>query len=88
MMSVIAYAITLAAGLVGGAGLVYAVLCPQICPAADAHRLDEADRNEIAAEFKAHTQTVREQLSSYADLLAGGDPQLRERLRSFETGDL
>lgn len=65
-MSVIAYAITLAAGLVGGAGLVYAVLCPQICPAADAHRLDEADRNEIAAEFKAHTQTVREQLSSYA----------------------
>ena len=30
---------------------------------------------------------VREQVNSFADTLADGDPQLRERLRLFKSGD-
>lgn len=44
----------------------------------------EEDRNVISEEFAAHAVAVRKQVSEYADMLAGEDPVLRERLRQFE----
>ena len=44
------------------------------------------DRDAISEEFTAHATAVRKQVSEYADMLAGEDPVLRERLRQIETG--
>ncbi len=46
----------------------------------------EQDRVVISEEFTAHAVAVRKQVSEYADMLAGEDPILRERLRQIETG--
>ena len=86
-MWAIPYFATLAVGAAGGAAAAYLVLRGRICSDVDAHVLGEDDRAEIAEQFKEHARAVREQISGYADLLAGGDPQLRERLRLFEAGD-
>ena len=56
------------------------------CPDPERHRLTDAEETSVAAEFAAHSMRVHEQLSTYADFLAEGDPELRERLRVFETG--
>ncbi|MBZ5736073.1 hypothetical protein K8Z61_16380 [Nocardioides sp. TRM66260-LWL] len=52
----------------------------------DEETLQEIDREAVAADFAAHASAVRRQVSEYADVLAGDDPELRERLRRFETG--
>ncbi|WP_454163013.1 hypothetical protein [Gordonia iterans] len=57
------------------------------CPDPDAHELTEDDREAVASEFAAHASAVQRQVSEYADVLAGGDVGLRERLRRFEGGD-
>lgn len=49
-------------------------------------RLTERDRADIAAEFAGHTSAVWSQVRQYADALADGDADLRERLRRFEGG--
>lgn len=86
-MWVVPHVATLALGGAGGAAAVYLVLGERICHDVDAHKLSDDDRGEITEQFKEHTRAVREQVSSFADTLAGGDPQLRERLRLFESGD-
>lgn len=48
--------------------------------------LTEADYQMLAADFQAHATAVRAEVSRYADLLAGDDPVLRQRLRQFEGG--
>lgn len=57
-----------------------------VCPDPEAHGLNHADRDEISAEFAAHAMSVRRELSRYADELADGDAQLRDRLRQVEAG--
>lgn len=47
-------------------------------------RLTEQDRADIAAEFATHTSAVWSQVREFADALADGDAELRERLRRFE----
>lgn len=86
-MWAVPYVVTLAVSGAGGAVAMYLVLRDRLCPDVDAHELTDEDRSEITEQFKQHTRAVREQVSGYADLLAGGDPQLRERLRLFEAGD-
>lgn len=46
--------------------------------------LTEQDREVVAHEFKTHAEAMQQQVSEYADALAGGDLVLRERLRQFE----
>lgn len=48
--------------------------------------LSNSDRAEIIRDFAAHSTAMSEQVTSYADSLADGDPLLRERLRRFEQG--
>lgn len=48
--------------------------------------LTEQDRADIALEFAGHTSAVWSQVRQYADALADGDSDLRERLRRFEGG--
>ena len=86
-MGAVAYAATLAVSGAGGAVTTYLVLRHRTCPDVDAHQLTDVDRSEITEQFKEHTRAVREQVRGYADVLADGDPQLRERLRLFEAGD-
>ncbi|OUZ08152.1 hypothetical protein BHE97_14560 [Aeromicrobium sp. PE09-221] len=87
MMWAVGYVAALAVGTAGGAAAMYLVLRERLCGDVDAHELTDEDRSEITEQFKEHTRAVREQVSSFADTLAGGDPQLRERLRLFESGD-
>ena len=49
--------------------------------------LQEIDRQAVTADFAVHASAVRRQVSEYADVLAGGDASLRERLRRFEGGE-
>ena len=86
-MWVVPYVATLSLGGAGGAAAIYLVLREHICTDVDAHELSDDDRGEITEQFKGHTRVVREQVSSFADTLAGGDPRLRERLRLFEGSD-
>lgn len=48
--------------------------------------LDE-DRDLIEVNFAAHINHLRDEVSGFADRLAGDDPVLRERLRMFERGE-
>lgn len=57
------------------------------CPDPEAHELTENDREAVAADFAAHASAVRRQVSEYAEVLAGGDIALRERLRRIEGGE-
>ena len=83
----LSYFAALAVGAGGGAAAAYARLRSRLCADVDAHDLTDDDRSEITESFREHTRAVREQVSGYADLLAGGDAQLRDRLRLFEAGD-
>jgi len=51
-------------------------------------RIDPEEHDDLEANFAAHIASMREQVSDFADKLAGDDPLLRERLRVFEGGDL
>ncbi len=48
--------------------------------------LSETDYQALSSEFQRHTEAVQTQVSRYADVLAGDDPVLRQRLRQFEGG--
>lgn len=56
------------------------------CTCREVPALPETDREVISKEFAAHAVTVRRQVTKYADVLAGDDPVLRERLRQIELG--
>lgn len=86
-MWAIPYATALVMGGVAGAAVAHQTLRARLCPEVDAHELGDADRAEITEHFRQHTRAVRDQVSSFADALADGDQQLRERLRLFESGD-
>ena len=73
-------------GIVVGGVLAMGWVQRHACPDPDAHSLTQEDRDEISAEFVAHAVSVRRELSRYADALADGDTQLRERLRQVEAG--
>lgn len=84
--------IAFACGLVAGAGVgvVVTILV------ANSRRTDsqfvveevsEEDRDQIEVNFAAHLEHLRGQVSDFADVLAGGDVLLRERLRVFEGGE-
>lgn len=49
--------------------------------------LSEADYQVLASEFQRHSEAVQAQVSHYADVLAGDDKELRQRLRQIEGGD-
>lgn len=81
-------------GALAGGGLVAVVACRRQEPQASVvdleigeETLQEIDREAVAADFAAHASAVRRQVSEYADVLAGGDIALRERLRRFEGGE-
>lgn len=80
-------------GALAGGGLGAVVTCRRQRQQAsvidlelDEETLQEIDREAVAADFAAHASAVRRQVSEYADVLAGDDPELRERLRRFEAG--
>ncbi len=75
----------LVGGAVGATGMRWH-LRERLCPDRDAHELSEDDRSQIAEQFKEHARAAQEQVSTFADALADGDVQLRERLRLFEAG--
>lgn len=84
---------TLAACLLGiaGGGLASAALTVvatrgRRCVEPSVHELTDEDREAVATEFAVHASAVHRGVSEYADVLAGGDPDLRERLRRFEGG--
>ena len=74
-------------GLLGGAAvmLAYELRRHRSTPAEE---LTDDDRDVIEQQFAAHSDSMRRQVSEFADKLAGGDPLLRERLRRFEAGDV
>lgn len=81
-------------GALAGGGLVAVVTCrcqgrqvSVVDLEIDEETLQEIDREAVAADFAAHASAVRRQVSEYADVLAGGDASLRERLRRFEDGE-
>lgn len=81
-------------GALAGGGLVAVVTCRRQEPQASVvdlesgeETLQEIDREAVAADFAATASAVRRQVSEYADVLAGGDIALRERLRRFVGGE-
>jgi hypothetical protein len=46
----------------------------------------DEDRDLIEVNFAAHINHLRDEVSDFADRLAGDDQLLRERLRAFERG--
>jgi hypothetical protein len=76
--------------LVTGAGIagttVYRHMRKRICPEQRDYELTKADRSGIADEFAVHVSAVQQKVSEFADALADGDLQLRDRLRFFENG--
>lgn len=82
-----AFVVGVVLGIAFGVALVLVGRAPlEPCPDPDAHQLSDADRRSVAAEFAVHAEKVQAQLRHYADQLAGGDPELRERLRRLEGG--
>lgn len=78
-------------GLVGG-GLIGAALTALMYElrrrtASALDELSDDDRDAISAQFAQHSQSMRQQVTQFADTLAGDDPVLRERLRQFEGGE-
>lgn len=86
-MWVVSCATALVLGGAAGAAAMRQVLRHRLCPDVGAHELNDDDCAEITKHFRQHARAVREQVSSFADALAEGDQQLRERLRLFESGD-
>lgn len=87
-MSAFAVGWTIGALIGGIAGYISAVVI-QKANHADRRRprpLKVANHDVLAEEFKVHADAMAEQVSSYADQLAGGDEGLREWLRRFERG--
>lgn len=75
--------------MVAGAGVTAALWWHserQKVLANEAPVLDAQDRQVLADQFGDHVAAVHRQVSVYADQLADGDPELRERLRRIEGG--
>lgn len=78
-------------GLVAGAGLTLAALSGwrwwRRRPEREQEvRLSEADYAALSESFRQHAEAVQAEARRYADTLAEGDVELRERLRTFEPG--
>jgi hypothetical protein len=84
---VTAFACGLAIG--AGVGAIVTMLVAKLrrIDSAEVEEVSEEDRDHIEANFAAHLEHMRGQVSDFADALAGDDPLLRERLRMFEGGD-
>ena len=86
----ITVAFSLAAGFVAGGvvsgAIVAAILRSRLCPDPADHELRDDEREQIASEFIVHATSVRRELGRYADVLADGDVNLRQRLRQIEAG--
>lgn len=86
----ITVAISVAAGFIAGgaisSAIVLAVLRSQLCPDPADHELRDDEREQVASEFAVHATSVRRELGRYADALADGDVNLRQRLRQIEAG--
>jgi hypothetical protein len=85
--------IPLACGLAIGTGIgvLASTLVARLRDRRSAHRpehIDPEGHDDLEANFAAHIASMRSQMSDFADKLAGDDPLLRERLRSFERGGL
>lgn len=78
-----------AAGVVASAGVVAAFWWrsqrQRVLPA-ESPAFNVEDRQVLADQFGDHVAAVRRQVRVYADQLADGDPELRERLRRIEGG--
>lgn len=46
----------------------------------------DGDRDAVASQFASHAAELHRQIERLADVLAGDDAVLRERLRRFEPG--
>lgn len=46
--------------------------------------LTDTDRDQVARDFAVHVHSTQRKVSEYADALADGDDDLRNRLRHFE----
>lgn len=46
--------------------------------------LSDEDRATILVDFASHSRAVRAQVEKYADVLAGGDIELRDQMRLIE----
>lgn len=86
----ITVAISVAAGIVAGGAVsgvvVHAGLRSRLCPDPVDHELRDDEREQVASEFAVHATSVRRELGRYADALADGDANLRQRLRQIEAG--
>ena len=86
----ITVAISVTAGfIVGGAmsgAIVVAVRRSQLCPDPPDHDFRDDEREQVASEFAVPASSVRRELGGYADALADGDVNLRQRLRQIEAG--
>lgn len=49
--------------------------------------VSDEERDHLEVNFASHVNHMRDQVSSFADQLAGDDVLLRERLRRFERGE-
>ena len=82
--------LTIAVGFVAGAGisggLVYAWMRRRREDIRVIDSLTDADRDEVARDFAVHVHSVQRKVSEFADALADGDEDLRDRLRHFERG--
>lgn len=54
------------------------------CPDPASHQLTDQDREAVAAEFAAHVEATRRNVSEYADALAGEDSALRQLMTAIE----
>jgi hypothetical protein len=83
---VIALGCGLAIGTVLGAALTKLASRLRARRTALIPEVPEEERDLIEVNFAAHINHLRDEVSNFADRLAGDDPVLRERLRGFEWG--
>lgn len=74
----------IAIGAVLGAALSELVTRMRARRIAHVPEVPEEERDLIEVNFAAHINHLRDEVSDFADHLAGDDPLLRERLRGFE----
>lgn len=82
----IALSCGLAIGAVLGAALSELATRMRARRVAQIPEVPEEDRDLIEVNFAAHINHLQDEVSSFADRLAGDDALLRERLRGFEWG--
>jgi hypothetical protein len=83
---VIALGFGLAIGAIVGAALAKLAANLMRRREAPLPQVPEEERDLIEINFAAHINHLREEVSNFAERLAGDDVLLRERLRDFEWG--